>query len=384
MNAQELVAPVAEDIRAMADDVERERQLPEKLRRRLTDAGLFSIYTPTRFGGMELPLPEALAVVEEAARHDGSTGWTIALGVANDLFTSILPDETAARVLGHGSTLIASAPGFGVRAERVAGGYRLSGQWSFCSGAPNADWMNVAAPVFEGGEPCLGPAGPEMIMAFMPPSDVTIVDTWYVTGLRGSGTQDLRVDDLFVPEAMTGRFGLPGGPAPVRPSTIARFPFFTIIALIQAPPVCLGVARHALEAFRELALEKERPFTGRLSEQVQAQVGLARAEALVRSARAYWYGEVQAAWDRVACGNELSLADRAGLRIASLTAAEQSTAAVDLLYRLAGSTAIFQASPLERCWRDVHTAAQHMQVQDCRWETAGRVLFGLEPGSPIV
>jgi len=125
-------------------------------------------------------------------------------------------------------------------------------------------------------------------------------------------------------------------------------------------------------------------FGARLSEKVQAHVGLARAEALVRSAQAYWYGEVEAAWNTAVHGCALSLEDRAGLRIASLAAVEQSVAAADLLYRLAGSSAIFQSSPLERCWRDIHTAAQHMQVQDGRWETAGRVLMGLDPGSPLL
>ena len=133
-----------------------------------------------------------------------------------------------------------------------------------------------------------------------------------------------------------------------------------------------GLARRALER------------VPRLSEKVQAQVGLARAEALVRSARAYWYGEVETGWDAAVRGCALSLENRAALRIASLLAVEHSVAAADLLYRLAGSSAIFQSCPLERCWRDVHTAAQHVQVQDGRWETAGRVLMGLDPGSPLL
>lgn len=104
----------------------------------------------------------------------------------------------------------------------------------------------------------------------------------------------------------------------------------------------------------------------------------------MRSARSFWYGEVQSAWNAATRSCPLSLEDRAALRIASLAAAEQSVAAADLLYRASGSSDFFQSSPLERCWRDVHTAAQHMQVQDGRWETAGRVLMGLDPGSPLL
>jgi alkylation response protein AidB-like acyl-CoA dehydrogenase len=384
MNTHDLVGPVAEDILRMADQTEAERRLPPALMERLMAAGLFSIYTPRTFGGLELPMPEALRVVEEVSRFDGSTGWTVALGVANDIFTCALPEESAARVLRNGSSLIAGAPGFNVRAEPVDGGYRLTGQWSFCSGAPNATWMNVAAPIFDGDAPRMGPAGPEMIGAFLPPEDVEIVDTWHVTGLRGTGSHDLRVRDTFVPGEMTGSFAMPAGPRPLRDSTLARIPFITALGIAQSPPVCLGIARHAIDAFRTLALQKERPFGPKLSEQVQAQEGLARAEALLGSARCYWYDNVERLWATVAHGGEVALDDRTRVRLASLTAVENCLAAVDSLYRLAGSSAIFQSSPLERCWRDVHTAAQHLSVQHGRWETAGRVLFGLDPASLLV
>src|SRR6266545_5707795 len=160
MNTQDLVGPVADDILRMADQVEAERCLPRPLMDRLMKAGLFSIYTPRVFGGLELPLSEALHIVEEVSRLDGSTGWTVALGFANDILTCMLPDESAARVLRNGSALIAGAPGFSVRAEPVEGGYCLTGQWSFCSGAPNATWMSVAVPVFEGDTPRMGTDGP--------------------------------------------------------------------------------------------------------------------------------------------------------------------------------------------------------------------------------
>lgn len=385
MTAQDLVQPVADEIRTMAAQAEAERRLPDGLLPRLKAAGLFSIYTPRQFGGMDLPLPEALQVVEEVSRHDGSTGWTVALGAANNLFTSVLPEASAARVLGDGAALISGAPGFGLRAHRADGGYRLNGRWAFNSGAPNADWIGVAAPLFDGDEPRMGAHGPEMVFAFLAPADAQIVDTWYVTGLRASGTQELYVEDLFVPDEMTGGFSLPAGPQPVRECVLARIPFFSLLGVSQSPPVCLGVAHHAIEEFRELALVKESPFGGgRLSEQVQAQVGLARAEALLQSARSYWYEQVEQLWGEATAGRSPSLSHCASMRLASLTAAENSMAAVDLLYRLAGTSAIFQSSPLERCWRDVHTAAQHMQVQDARWETAGRVLFGLDPASPII
>jgi alkylation response protein AidB-like acyl-CoA dehydrogenase len=385
MTPQDLVAPVAQDILAMAGQVEADRKLPQPLMDRLTTAGLFSIYTPAQFGGLELGFPAALQVVEEVSKLDGSTGWTVALGFANDIFTSALADEVASRIFKNGSALIAGAPGFTVRACPADAGYRLSGQWSFCSGAPNADWIGVAAPIVENGAPRMGPAGPEMVFCFLRPADVEIVDTWHVTGLRGTGSHDVRVEDVFVPAAMTGSFVFPMGPRTMRESKMARIPFITALGMAQSPSVCLGIARHAIEEFRSLALAKESPFGGgKLADSVQAQAGLARSEALLRSARSFWYESVEGIWKQVSRGQPVSPEDRTGVRLAALTAAENSVEAVDRLFRLAGSTSIFQSSLLERCWRDVHTAAQHMQVQDARWETAGRVLLGLEPANPFV
>jgi indole-3-acetate monooxygenase len=375
LSAEEPVRPVADEIRRLAAEAEAMRRLPDDFVRLLKGAGLFSIYTPKEFGGLDLPLPEALRVVEEVSRHDGSTGWTVALGVANGLF---------ACALGDGSPLIPAAPAFGVRAERVDGGYRLTGRWPYNSGAPNADWISASVPVFDGDAPRMGPNGPELIHAFLSPSDVQIIDTWHVTGLRATGTQDLSVDHVFVPEELTGHISIAEGVRAVRECVLAKIPFFTLVGIAQAPSVCLGLGRRAIEEFRQLALTKESMFGPRLSEQVQAHAGLARAEALVQSARAYWYANVQAVWDAAVRGCELSLEGRAAARLACLTAAEHSVTAVDLLHRLAGSSAIFQSSPLERCWRDVRTAAQHFQVQDGRWETAGRVLLGLDPGSPVL
>src|SRR5919202_6226104 len=149
----DLVAPVADQIRRTAPEAEALRRLPDELMSELKDAGLFSIFTPREFGGLELPLPECLRVVEEVARHDGSTGWTVALGLSNGVFTLMLPEASAARIVGQGGTLIPAAPAFGVRAVRADGGDRLSGRWGDNSGAPQADWIAIPAAIFEGDQP---------------------------------------------------------------------------------------------------------------------------------------------------------------------------------------------------------------------------------------
>jgi indole-3-acetate monooxygenase len=383
MNAIDLVAPVAAKIRANSAAVEEARKLPSDLFETVKDARLFAIYTPKEFGGLGLPLPDALRVVEEVSRHDGSTGWTVALGFGNDVFTSCLPDATAREALGDGSALLAGSAGFEVQARAVEGGYRISGQWQFVSGASNAGWVNVAAPIFDGPGPRMGPHGmPEMVLAFMKPGDVEIVDTWNTTGLRGTASHDVRADDLFVPVEWTGGFSMAGA-VPLRASVLARIPMMTMVAAVQAPPVCLGLASRALEEFIALAKGKERMYAAKPADQPAVHSAIARAEAGVRAARSYYYETVSALHSSVAGGSEVSLADKVEMRMACLNAVEQSLDMVDACYRLAGSTSIFRASPIERCWRDAHTAAQHVQVQDARWVTAGRVLFGLEPDGPM-
>jgi indole-3-acetate monooxygenase len=383
MDTRNLVDPVAEDILRLAPQAEAERQLPPALMERLVHAGLFSIYTPREFGGLDLPLPRAQSIVEEVARLDGSVGWVVALGIHNAIFTAGLHTPTASQILKNGSALLAGAPGPMVKAVPVEGGFRLTGQWAFCSGAPNATFNVVAAPIFDGEGPRTGPAGPEMIGAIMPAGQAEIVDTWHTMGMRGTGSHDLRVDDLFVPAEMTAPFSL-AGIVPVRESLIARIPLMTALTIGLTPPVCLGITRRAIEEFRKIACGKQRGPGVTLSDQVQAQMGLARAEAEHRASRAYWYKTVEELWDRLESGYEVTPQDQVDVRLAALTVAENSVSAVDILARQAGTTGIFQSSDLGRCWRDVHTITQHMHVQDARWETCGRVLLGKEPASPFV
>jgi alkylation response protein AidB-like acyl-CoA dehydrogenase len=385
MSGAELVTPeVAETVRRLADQAEAERRLPLETMTALDKAGLLDIYTPAQFGGAGLPLPEALRAVEAVSRLDGSAGWIVALGFSNDLFTSVLEEAPATRVLSKKPTVIAGSPGFNTRAVKVERGYRLTGRWLFASGCRNASWMGTIAPVFEGENPKMGAEGlPESLFMFLPPSDVQIMDVWHVTGLRATGSNDLEADNAFVPAEMTGPFSMQGA-VPVRGSALARVPFMTLLAIVQSPPVCLGIASHAVEAFATLAAQKQRANGPKLVEQVQTQVGVARGEALIRSASAYYYQAVERVWTKAIANDALTLAERADARMACLVAVENSLAAVDSIYRLAGSSSIFQSSEIERCWRDVHTAAQHGQVQDVRWETAGRILLGLEPASSVI
>ena len=377
-----LVDPVREAIEYYAGQMERDRQMPRELHDRLKAGGLFGLYIPREYGGLGYSLPKALRVVSEVARVDGSAGWTVALTFAAAYFGGLIPPESAAEILRGGNTFVAGSAQ-PLKAVRVEGGYRVFGQARYVSGIAHADWLSLVGMLHEGEAPVMGPAGPETIGVFIPRSEVEMVDTWHAIGLAGSGTHDARLSGQFVPEERVAH----GNPFSTgfelhRHDTLQRLPFMSMLATVQSGPVCLGVARHAIDAFTKLATGKVNPMTGQaLRERPVVQATLARAEASVRAAEALFFGSVKEMWAKVDGGGEFTNDDRASIRMAATFVAETTSGAVDSLFRAAGTTAIMTSLPLERCWRDVHAAASHVQVQDANWEAAGRVLFGMEPAA---
>ncbi|MCK9519583.1 MAG: acyl-CoA dehydrogenase family protein [Dehalococcoidia bacterium] len=381
--AKELVAPVAGITRQYADQMEHERRMPEELFSALANAGLFRIYVPPELGEGGLPVPEALRVVEALAEVDGSAGWTVAVGFTTGLLTGGLDETVARRVVESPRVLIAGRGGQPGRAVRVDGGYRISGQWNFVSGMVNANWLSCDAIIFDGDQPRMQENGmPEDILFFTPRETGELVDTWHVCGLKGSGSYDMRLTDVFVPDELTMPGLLSLKPRWKRTGPRQRIPLLATIAMSQAPPVCLGIARHAIDAFVGLAETKTHTASLRpLKERPAAEMAVGRAEALVQSARLFFHNTVQHTWDTVSAGKDLSPREHTMLRLACVNAAESSASAVDGLWRMAGATAIFESCELDRCWRDVHAAAQHVQVQEANWESAGRVLMGMDPGT---
>jgi len=197
--------------------------------------------------------------------------------------------------------------------------------------------------------------------------------------LRGTGSHDFQVSDIFVPDdhaiaAFTAK--------PVRSGTLYAAPFITVFAMALAS-VPLGIARAAIEAFIELA-EGKTPIGGsaRLRDKASAQAELGKAEALLSSARAFLVEQLHGVWDTVAKGDMPSLPQRATARLAAAQAASASAQAVDLVYNAAGGTAIYEHNLLERCFRDVHATTQHVGISSANFEISGRVLLGLDPGTP--
>lgn len=367
-------------IRAAREEIERERDLPGTLVARMADAGLFSLWLAEGLNGPQLSVPEYIRVIEEVSRADGSAGWCCMLAAAYSRFSGYLRADTAREIFQDGRTVVAGAISPRGKATVVPGGLRVSGRWTFGSFIRHSKWLASGAVVCDERGPVRDNEGRiDTRFLFFPTTAVDIIDTWWVSGLRGTGSHDYKVDDLFVPDHLTMSVA---APKLFQSGLIYAAPVITLFSVCVAA-VSLGIARAAIEAFVDLAAEK-RPYgsTTLLRDRPAAQIDVGRAEALLRSGRAFLIEAVEELFSELAVGRPPTMRHRALVRLAIAQAAANSAQAVDHLYIGAGSSAIFETSPLERCFRDVHATTQHVATQASNFETGGRVFFGLDPGTP--
>jgi alkylation response protein AidB-like acyl-CoA dehydrogenase len=379
----EVVRALAPKIRARAAEIEATRQLPPDLVMEIARSGLFKVAVPEAEGGLGADIVTALRSIEEVARADGSTGWCLAMAV-NTFRQSAQFAPAVRREVFFSDPVGVSAGSANPRGRAVAvpGGYRVTGHWFFASGCMHASSLHGACKVYDGGAPRLLANGDQEIRIayFYPKSIARIIDTWDVSGLRGTGSHDIEVDDLFVPEERTfsalDRRARVTGP-------INRIHGFDLAGCGFAC-VGLGVARAAIDALVELASVKvPRSSSDLLRERVMAQAQIGEAEATLRSGRAFLFDVVGEMWETVLAGEPVTERQRSDLRLAMTHAAQSATKATRLACVTAGTTSIFAKSPMERYARDAEVVPRHNQLQFVNYEAVGRTLFGLESNSPL-
>lgn len=371
------LSQLAPAIRESSETIDRERRLPAKLVRVLAEAGFFRMLTPRRYGGLEVDILTAVRVFEAVSVIDGSVGWCLMIGNGGGLAGNLTP-QAASEIFAQDPLSIASGAIVPAgKAIPTPGGFLVSGRWSFASGCLHSTWLGNGCVVYEGEQPRLRAEGmPEIRIVFLPISDCEVIDTWSVSGLRGTGSHDVAVRNVFVPESRTFQF--PPATPPTLAGPLYTFPVRSLIAASVAA-VPLGIARAAIDALVELAQTKT-PFgsRGALRDRVAVRVQVAEAEALVVSARSLLYAAMQEAWSAVCAGERVSLHQRAQIQIAAVNASLSAVRAVDLMYNAGGTSSIYMGNTLDRAFRDVHVAAQHFMLSPVRLETAGQVLLGLK------
>jgi indole-3-acetate monooxygenase len=364
-------------IRGCSEEAERERRLPHRLVDALREAGAHRMVVPAELGGAPVDLATFTRALEIVAGADGSAGWNLGTSLACCMAALALPGAGLEQVFRRGPDVVFAgtfyrATGHAVRTE---GGYRVTGRWPFGSGCQQADWLLGMATVMDGAAPRLVDGAPEKRICLFSPADCTIVDTWDVTGLRGTGSDDIAVSDAWVAESLT-----------TPPSRLTwSGPLYRVPALLrsslQCSAVVTGIARAALASFDEVAAVKTPQFATRpLLEEPVVHEKRARAEALLESARAYRAATAAEVWQAVLNGEAATVDQGARVLLASVTAIEQAERAVDLVYKLAGTTGIRRTHPLARAFRDIHVATQNARSV-FGFDTVGRVLMGLD--SPV-
>jgi alkylation response protein AidB-like acyl-CoA dehydrogenase len=355
----ERVEVVGREASARAVETEALRRLPDEVAAAIVGSGLLRAWVPARYGGAQADALEVLDAIEALAFHDGAAGWCAMIGATTALTSAHLPADWDQLIYGDpGAVTGGFAMPAGI-ARRVEGGIVVDGRWSWGSGTHHCTWIGGGARLEGEGAP----------FVFFERSQVQILDTWHVAGLRGTGSNDYEVADALVPEGRWVHIGA----EPVVDGPVYRLPFLGMLAL-GVCSVALGLARRAQAELVELAGDKRPAGSSRtLAERPVVQVEVARAESAWRSSRAFIREVVEEASDH----DEVTDDDRRNLRLAATNATWAAADAVDRMYHAGGGASIHEASALQRVFRDVHVATQHAMVAERTLEPLGRMALGL-------
>jgi alkylation response protein AidB-like acyl-CoA dehydrogenase len=340
----------------------------------LTEAGLFGLMVPRELGGTEADAVTTLAVFEELSRADGSTGWSFLANATTTAFAAAYTGDAAVKEMFRGPGPVVHAGMLGPRGEakQVDGGYQVNGRFSFGSGIAHANWIGAGTLVTRDGEFVASSTGlPEMRVVFVPREQVTLLGNWDVLGLSGTGSYDYELPEQFVDEAftfpLTAEETQRGGP-------VYRLGVLTLTSIGHCG-FALGVARRALEEVASTAATKTRMgATSPIEDQQLFQHDFALHDAALRSARAYAFEVFGAAQGTVQGGDDLSLEQRHRARQVTTYATRVAGDVVRFAYTWAATDAL-RPGALQRCFRDLHAATQHIFVDHSTLTAAAPVLL---------
>jgi alkylation response protein AidB-like acyl-CoA dehydrogenase len=367
-------------IRTARDDLETLGHLPESLVGAMARVGLFQLYLPRSMGGAEVDPITGICAIEELSKVDGSVGWCAVLASNISGFAGWLDDDVGRNLFGQPPDVrgAGSLRPMG-QARCIDGGYMVSGRWDFASGINHANVLLCTCKIVDDQGPRLTPNGvPETRMFLTPSEGATIYNTWSVVGMRGTGSNDFVVKETFVPQERSLSLSEP----PRETGPLYSRGFLTAFWALNAGNA-LGIARGAMDAFLELAGQTGSTMSATLLRDRSAvQTTVGEAEAIISAARAYLIDAVGKAWQAAVEDSPDPSAQITQARLAITHAVRESVRAVDLLFHAAGSNAVYQKNSLERYFRDIHVAVQHLAGLPAVFESGGQALLGLKPNGP--
>jgi alkylation response protein AidB-like acyl-CoA dehydrogenase len=363
-----------------AEEAERSRRLPTETINDFLRTDLFRLLLPSRFGGLQASFPELLQPIRRMAHGCASSAWTLGFYALHNWMLALFDPRVQDEVFASGPVLAPAPLAPTGRGVPVDGGVRLTGRWSWATGAMDADWMIVGALIER-------PDRIDPVLVVLPADRVEVVDTWQTAGMRGTGSHDLVITDVFVPEhRVVAVADIYGGTAPgARAHRVAtyRWPMVPALALTAAMPV-LGAAERVTELFAERLSERVLAYSGvAQKDQPAAQIRLGEARVRLSSLRALVARTADDIESIVVSGERVSRSVRADARLAAARAVHESRAIIADLMEAAGASAHFLSSPLQRAKRDVDIAAGHVVFDyDTSRELAGALAIGAKI-SPI-
>lgn len=367
-------------IEAAANDIEKGRQVTDAVMAALHDQAMFKMLLPRSIGGGEATPMEYTKVMDVLGGADASTAWCLGQALGCSMASAYVDRDVALDVFGPKDAVLAWGPARGgAKAIAVDGGYKSSGLWMFASGLPHATWVGGHSIVCDAnGEPRLDKDGkPVNRTMLMPISVAETIDVWHVLGLRGTGSNNYQVKDVFVAEAYT--MWRDNSHEIREPGALYRIPILTAYG-IGFTGIALGIARVMLDEFMKLALQKKAGgFTTTLSENAVIQSEVSQCFGRLSAARGYLFEMIESYWQTLSAGDAPSLKLRALLRTAISTAMLTSRDVADFAYHASGTNAIFEGSPFERRFRDIHTLTQQGQAHLSNFQFAGQALMGMVP-----
>src|SRR5271167_3071233 len=359
-------------IRTHATDAERERRLSDAVADAMRACGLYRLWRPQAFGGLEVDPMTAFQVLEEVSRIDSAAGWNLQLSCAIDAFGAWFPDDRAKEIFGQPDTILAGGFFPPRRAVAVDGGYRVTGQTPFVSGAHQAQWFDGLAHIHDGDTPRLGADGtPVTLITMCPATDAVIIDNWRTLGMRGTGSHDVVMTEVFVPSYHTALLAPYERPGSAYQGPLYKFTAWAAISVVSIVP--LGIARAAIDDLLELAGRKKPSYMATpLRDRVTVQALTGEAEATLGAGRAYLYEALREVWDKALQGQLIDMPGKMKLQLAATHAAAAAARAVDLVQVAAGTTGIRDEYRFQRHFRDVHTITQHAYISASRYESGGQ------------
>jgi alkylation response protein AidB-like acyl-CoA dehydrogenase len=358
-------------LREKSSAIDEARRLPAEVVTRVREAGLFRLTMPKTWGGPELSTMEQLEVIEELSKANASVGWCVMIGCDSGIFSARLDDAAGRRLYPHLDMATAGWLMPAGRADRVDGGYRISGQWMFGSGITHADIVSAGCLVHENGAPVMNSAGTPLARVMLAPASAyEIQDTWYTTGLRGTGSNDYRASNLFIPEEHSFSMLEPAR----REGPLWR----RINALIgKMGGVPVGAARATIELFSEAIQGKIEYPGGRPYKNVaRIQSIIADAEMILGAARSYLFASIERQWKKLEKNEEPTDKERADVMLSNINAFQSARQIIRMLFDSLGGNAIYaKKGPFDRALRDAETWCQHLAAQRRTLENVGGFLL---------